>query len=234
MTIAASEYYNLEFMHAEISKIYHRFGKFYVLNSGLQRPEPTSSVPSGAKPAVSEPDLDRARFYFRHAAELDRQNAPALNDLGYVQLLTGQIAESKGAFEKSLAIDPNQQRARYNLAFIALDLDPAESIRLLTEALRMPKWQGSQLAQDHADILYQRACARTKLGKSVSGKERKEQFELAMNDLETAFKNPNRSVVELKHALCGKNHRTIDPDLAPLKDDADVKQRFQKLRDDNC
>jgi tetratricopeptide (TPR) repeat protein len=246
MTVAASEYFNLRSMRHDISRIYHRFGKFHVLHSRLPKPEPTSiaSLPAAATGApaepVSEQDLGWARFYFNRAVELDQQNAMALNDLGYLELVSKRYEQAGQAFEKSLKIDPTQQRARYNLAYLELIKEPegdfVRGIRLLTEALKLPCWQGDQPAQGFADILYQRACMLSRLGGKSSGPEQTDRFQRAVADLETAFKRPDRDYLELKKALCGKDGKGIDPDLAPLAKLADqaTKDRFEAIRTECC
>jgi tetratricopeptide (TPR) repeat protein len=95
--------------------------------------------------------LQRSLFYLELAIHLDPTNVGALNDRGYIALRIYQTENRDEAlrfYTESVAADPKQQRARYNMAWIYhKNGNYAESIATVTEALSKIKWQ---LASDKA------------------------------------------------------------------------------------
>jgi tetratricopeptide (TPR) repeat protein len=273
-TMAGSEYFDLRSLSEEASEIYHSLGNFYALKSKPASPKtaPVGASPARAASRLSrllghvtsistasssaalsadiskrlaEEDLARSRFYLHKAIELNPQNTVALNDFGYLELeIAKHPNDAKPYFEKSLARDPNQQRARYNLATmeitqLAASTGPTEAltraVQWLAEALAMPRWQGTETAgRYNADILYNRACAYARTGERAStSQEKHARFEQAMADLETSFARPDRDHETLKKGFCPETGNT-DADLEALASHPGFQHRFKKLRMEVC
>ncbi|TCJ17973.1 tetratricopeptide repeat protein [Parasulfuritortus cantonensis] len=66
--------------------------------------------------ASKQGDFNAALQALNRAAELDPTNAVVLNDLGYVQLLTSQMADAGFNLHKATELDPQDTRAGANLA----------------------------------------------------------------------------------------------------------------------
>lgn len=164
---AALEPFNLRAMRKEASEIYHGLGNFYGLK---YRTEKEENRKDESKPAPIEDDKERARFYLEKSLSVDGTNVAAMNDRTFFAL---NIDPSEGEHKKaeqlcatSLKLDPEQQRARYNLAYLehTVHSNYRLSNDLLTEALAKTKWQLDQPARRRFSILYNRACARCRLG----------------------------------------------------------------------
>ncbi len=161
-----------------ISEIYHGFGNFYGLRFGLREKDSRKQ---------HQEELDRSRFYLDLAIHYNPENSGALNDRGYVALeLEGDNVKAKECFEESLKFDPEQQRARYDLALIEhQDKGYASAAALLSKAMEKKHWQGNLGARYRPSLLYNRACAYAQLGnmkKDVD--QRKKDFDKALEDLQ--------------------------------------------------
>jgi tetratricopeptide (TPR) repeat protein len=170
-TVASLEYFDLRStrdMRQTTSEIYHGLGNYY----GLKY------VSDGK---VHTEDREKSRFYLDRAIRHDRQNTGALNDRAFLALYLDappKYADAKQLFSKSLEADSEQQRARYNLAYLEhSDKNYRRAGQLLTEALSMKRWQNKLPARNRNDILYNRGCAYARLGEP----------EEALKDLEEVF-----------------------------------------------
>jgi tetratricopeptide (TPR) repeat protein len=185
-TMSASEYFNLRSFKKMTAEIYHGLGNFYALRCASE---------THLNELAAKDDRERARFYLDRALYLDDMNVGALNDRGYLSFALDdppQPADAKTYYEISLKVGPNQQRARYNLALIKHQSKPPDyehSIRLLTEALEIPRWQEQPDPRRVPDILYNRACSRTRLAERKGGEEQTSLLKDALADLKTAFDN---------------------------------------------
>lgn len=164
-----------------VSEIYHGFGNFYGLRYLFH------DDGSGAKDGKQR---DRARLYLDLAVRYDSLNSGALNDRGYLALELEEVSDTvkaKSCFEASLKSDPEQQRARYDLALIAHRAkDYATAVALETEAMTKQHWQGNIPARYQSSLLYNRACAYSKLGITKTEKaEKKKCFDSAVADLKS-------------------------------------------------
>ena len=175
-TVAAFEYYDLERIpkvRLTASEIYHGLGNFYGLRFVLE--------------SHLEEDKERSRFYLDRAIFYNPENVGALNDRGFLAMNLDKppdFAKARKTFTESLAADPGQQRARYNLAYVehVEKGNYARSKQLLSEALEKKAWQNGSPARHRASILYNRACAYARLGESdVSQKQN--YFDKALADL---------------------------------------------------
>jgi hypothetical protein len=169
-TVAALVYFDLQRaddIRRTVSEIYHGLGNFYGLKYHWE--------------GKQDDDKERARFYLERAIHHDSENAGALNDRGYLAVYLDDPpdeAKAKVLFGKSLKADPEQQRARYNLAYIEhAEGNYRRSEELLSEALIMKHWQNGSPARNRDSILYNRACAYARLG----------ELQKAMADLEAVF-----------------------------------------------
>jgi len=61
-------------------------------------------------------ELGKALLACEKAAEMDRQSALTLNDLGLIQFQLGRFPEAKRSFERVIAMDPALAVAHHNLA----------------------------------------------------------------------------------------------------------------------
>jgi tetratricopeptide (TPR) repeat protein len=176
--VASFEFFDLRHARRTVSEIYHGLGNFYGLRFDHENKH---------SKAICE-DLERARFYLNRAIGEDRSNIAALND----RALLAQTVESppdlrqaRELFQQSLAVDPGQQRARYNLAILAhQDGNYAESEALLSEALKQSRWQDAPFPARLADLHYNRACGRVRLAEAQSNAvEREKWLTKAMEDI---------------------------------------------------
>ncbi len=169
-TVAALVYFDLQrasHIRRTVSEIYHGLGNFYGLKYQWE--------------GKQEDDKQRARFYLERAIRHDSENSGALNDRGYLAVYLDDppdYTRAKALFSKSLEADPEQQRARYNLAYIEhAEGNYHRSQELLSDALLTSRWQNESPARNRNSILYNRACAYARLG----------ELEKAVVDLEEVF-----------------------------------------------
>ncbi len=180
-TVASLECFDLQrnpHIRGTISEIYHGLGNFY----GLKY------VADGRR---QNEDKERARFYLNRAISHDSENSGALNDCGLYALQIEDPPDLKLArkrFNESLGADSDQQRATYNLAWIEQEegnLSRGED--LLSHALGMTKWQ-KNLPPRIGSILYNRACARARLGaRETDTTKRGEWLSKSLDDLNATF-----------------------------------------------
>jgi hypothetical protein len=164
--IAALEPFDLRSVRRDVSEIFHGLGNFYGLKYSTEKEEKKKEP---QKPAPLDDDKERSRFYLERSLSQDPINVGALNDRVFFALnIDPGPEEYKKALDlcqASLKSDPEQQRARYNLALLehTFKKDYRRSEELLTEALDRKTWQLERPAGHHFSILYNRACARARL-----------------------------------------------------------------------
>lgn len=193
-----------------VSEIYHGFGNFYGLRYLFH---------DDGKGAKDGKQRDRARLYLDLAVRYDPQNSGALNDRGYLALELEQVSDTvkaKWCFEESLKFDPEQQRARYDLALIEhREKDYASAVALLAEAMKKRHWQGKIAARYRSSLLYNQACAYAKLGNTKTEKEQKKKnFDNAIEDLKAL--DPLWRDEEPKFPEYFRDDIEPDGDLRPL------------------
>jgi archaellum component FlaC len=178
--IAALEPFDLGPVRKEVSGIFHGLGNFYGVR---YKTEKEKKEKGAGKPAPLEDDKERSRFYLDRSLRQDSKNVGAINDRVFFALNIDpnpqELSNARDLCHSSLSLDPEQQRARYNLAFIVhtIEKDYQQSVALLTEALSKTKWQLNEPARHYFSILYNRACAQARLGETDS----------ALSDLEKAI-----------------------------------------------
>lgn len=219
-TVAALEYFDLRrvrHIRQTASEIYHGLGNFYGLKYASEDKQ-------------SEEDKDRSRFYLDRAIRHDPENSGALNDRGFLAANLDRppdYQKAREVFIRSLELDPEQQRARYNLAYVEhAEKNYARSEQLLSEALDKKRWQTKLPARHRDSILYNRACARTRLGELSSSRKR-DYLDKAIVDLEAVF--PVGPVYSPELVTSFKNDIQPGEDLALLTLDEPWKTRIATL-----
>jgi tetratricopeptide (TPR) repeat protein len=160
--------------------------------------EPDIAIPEIAHrllnlpPAVywGDEDKERARFYLDRSIHHNPENSGAYNDRGFLAANLDDPPDyqtARAVFSKSLAVDAEQQRARYNLAYIEhAAKNYGRSVELLTEALEKKWWQGKLAPRHRPSILYNRACGYARLGESDTA-QRQAWFSKAVADLREVY-----------------------------------------------
>lgn len=183
-TVAGLEFFDLRTIRKDVSKIFDGLGNFYALK---KKYEGSHSLPA---------DLERCQFYLDRARKVDQENIAAWNDTAFVALVLESpmnLQKVRDCCTNSLRIDPNQQRARYNLAIaehISENFPIAES--LLTEALNLERWQEKHYPPRMHNLYYNRACARSRMAgaEDISRPDREKLLEEALTDIHKAFEEP--------------------------------------------
>lgn len=227
-TVAALECFNLRAVPGLVqtaSEIYHGLGNFY----GLKYKDEAKSDDE-TKPDAST--KERSRFYLMRAISYDDQNTGALNDLAFFALsIEGNpdLALARKYLEESLAIDADQQRAAYDLAWIEQDeknFPAAED--LLSKALEMKKWQRGP-ARNLGSIRYNRACARARQAQAELDPIQRENWaNKALADLEETFAVPQRPY-NPETVICFLKDIQADGDLILLASDERWKGQITQL-----
>ena len=200
---AVLEPFNLRAMRKEASEIYHGLGNFYGVKYRTEKEENEKDT---SKPAPIEDDKERARFYLDKSLTVDGTNVAAMNDRTFFALNIdssgGELKKAEQLCATSLKLDPKQQRARYNLAYLehTVHSNYRLSNDLLTEAVAKTKWQLDEPARRRYSIYYNRACARCRMG----------DMDGAIIDLEEAIPAAMPSEAALK--------KQFVEDIAKLKD----------------
>ncbi|PYP89099.1 MAG: hypothetical protein DMG65_14085 [Candidatus Angelobacter sp. Gp1-AA117] len=178
---AAFEFFETHSLRAEISGIYRGLGNFYARKF-------KQDSAANPQPSTLQDDKDRALFYLNYAIQQDDKNSNALNDRGYFALEIEQPAQpvkAKGDFLSSLKANPEQQRARYNLALIEHRAGNFnESIRIIDLALEKKNWQEEPIPERVPDLRYNRACSLACAARQVQGTKQDAHLESAMSELE--------------------------------------------------
>lgn len=87
--------------------------------------------------AFERRDFAGALNEFGSAARVDPDNPSAWSSLGATYMLLGRREEARGAYDRSLTIDPSDWRTRYNFGlFFARCGDSAEALHHLTLAIQ--------------------------------------------------------------------------------------------------
>jgi len=159
-------------------------------------------------------DPARARFYLNRAATLAPEDFETANELGALALEEGlpDYSEARKHFEASLAAEPNQKRAKYGLALVAMaegDLDSAQG--LLESAVETGEWEVSPNPRKAALVHYALARVLARRARQEPAGHRAAYLIRATQELQTAFAHPSRQLDDMLS-------RDIedDGDLAPL------------------
>lgn len=198
-SVAYFEFLDVRPLRKEISEIYRSLGKFYGAHGASMRKEIDHLRDAEDTAAIVARMRDdnrrsfyRARLYLEKALQVNPENFSALNDLGYLLHRDLEMpAEAEKLYDRSLDVQPRQQRARYNLAVMYMDraekdrdrADYQRAERLLSEALRESNWQMDPVRERVADIRYNRACCWSRLAEGVSDTSRERLLDRASADL---------------------------------------------------
>jgi len=180
-TVAGFDVLDLEYIREDASRIYRMLGSFY----SAKYEHENSEQQAKPAPAPDPLDIERARFYLLRSTEHDPADVVALNEIGYLEVVvSGEAERARDALEKSLQLDPGQQRARYYLSITehtkASELGRRgdsvkarqgyeRSATLLTEALALKRWQTDEGPHHYRrSILYNLSCARARLAELES------------------------------------------------------------------
>jgi len=231
-SVSALEIFNVKPFSDQISGIFHGLGSFYALK-----------YEHGGR--GTREDRERSIFYLEKAVALDGKNVKALNDRGYLALRIDAQPDydtAKKYLKQSLGIDDDQQRPRYNLAYIAhMQKDYKESVAQITEALDRHKWQVSPYAPRRLDLYYQRACSYVRLGINPDSNAVKvDYFEFAVKDLKVIAEHPDTDWKGILEAFCGTKEIVGDKDnggdlyplIAPEYTSGNAQEKLNKTREE--
>jgi hypothetical protein len=196
---------HLNWAEKRIAILYQGLGKFYSAWYEVERGRAAQSVAlmsHGGLPIPVEDLAVRAFFYLERSIERDPKNFSALNDFA---LACADLAElppersgdrqeefakrAQSNWTRSLALEPRQQRARYNLAALTADQGKIEeAIVMLVDALKYRNWQNEPNPLRTKDVHYNLACYRSQVGAKHESQQTEWQSLLnaAVADLEKA------------------------------------------------
>jgi tetratricopeptide (TPR) repeat protein len=203
-SIAAFEFFTLQPFSEDASRIFTMLGSYYSRKYTRENSEYLKVANTGGtKP--DRADISRARMYLSRAREIAPKSISPLNELGYLEVVvTGDSEKAAPFLEISLALYPDQQRARYYLAIVEhirgsearTRGNKAEAIKhyqisvdQLTTALTLNQWQAvEEPGRYRRAIHYNRACARARLGELADDElTRTKLFREAIEDLNKTF-----------------------------------------------
>jgi tetratricopeptide (TPR) repeat protein len=184
-TVAGLEFFDLRSIRKDVSKIYDGLGNFYALKFQHEAP------------GNMREDLERCRFYLDRAKSVDEENIAAWNDIAFVAIVLESPTnwqKARESSERSLRVDSSQQRARYNLSIVEHNSgNYSTSEGLLTDALKLERWQEDRYPRRIHNLYYNRACARSRRAEETTLDEssRGELLEAAFKDLKEALSQPS-------------------------------------------
>ena len=213
-------------------EVYRRLGRFYraLFEREKKRMKARGTPLSARRKAPADCSsaemmayalFDRAEFYIDHLLRKDSDNFAALNEKAILmQEIDGsdRSPRAREYFERSIENNSRQQRALYWLGYIQMDSsDERELIaaeKTFTRALAQDLWEHDKSSPERkADLFYNRACVRAKLGLSASRragaapKEADTWADRAIDDLVQCSTAPSSSFLE-----------SLLEDIAPNRD----------------
>jgi tetratricopeptide (TPR) repeat protein len=174
--------------------------------------------------------LERARVYI-DLAYPDAKHFVRLNEEAIIEWerVGSDKEKARELLNESLKRQPRQQRAHYWLSILNHVSESYEAAEdELTKALCEENWEAFKNPEKRLDILYNRACARSRLGeRSPETEVQKNYADLATKDLLLACPGPNK--MSLKFFL---NDTKPGGDLAWLetKKPEDVKRALRRVK----
>ena len=156
---------NVPKLAKRLGRSFRGLGCFYTskfLDAGGRRLRPGDELGQWVARQAQD-DLERARFYLRLAIKRNDQDFAAMNMLGYIALeclRPPDPDEARWQFRSSHDIQPNQQRAHFNLANIAynIDHDHNAAIGFYREALVADQWEHDPRPENVFYIKLNLAC----------------------------------------------------------------------------
>ncbi|MGA3326436.1 MAG: hypothetical protein ABSF45_18345 [Terriglobia bacterium] len=223
-TVGSFEFFNLDPFRDDASKIYQLLGSFHshkwLIEKKLEKEIEKATGNNKETGIKADPaDVHWARFYLGRSydlkkKDLNKDDVATLNEMGDFEVrVTSEWNLARDHLTRSLGLDSKQQRPRYFLSIVehftgdtergkgnaqAAQSHYAESVRLLTAAFEMNRWQQEDQAgrSRSADFLkrtvcymhYNRACARARLAELETDPTRQSKLrEDAVEDLKSAF-----------------------------------------------
>jgi hypothetical protein len=196
---------HLNWTEKRIAILYQGLGKFYSAWYEVERAKTAKTVAlmsHGGLPIPVEDLAVRAFFYLERSVQRDPKNFSALNDFALACADLSDLPPERSGdrpeefaqraqsnWTRSLALEPRQQRARYNLAALTADQGKVEeAIPQLVEALKYRNWQNEPNPLRSKDVHYNLACYRSKLGATRESQKMDWQTlrNAAVTDLEKA------------------------------------------------
>jgi tetratricopeptide (TPR) repeat protein len=202
--LALFEFLNIQDFREDASQAYRGIGSYYGRKFGYD----------GAKGQGHDDDYQSAQFYLDKAVAT-HENVRTLNDRGALAMtpIKTDFQKAEECFEQSHLIDPDHQRALYNLAIIWHRRGKAcsdqravqdavnafdKSIQHSSQALTLKRWQKIKETPYQADLRYNRACAYTRLASIDPGRTeallKKATADLKHPDLVKAFEEKNEQL----------------------------------------
>jgi hypothetical protein len=167
----------------QLSEIYRLLGVFY----GSRY----SDACIRGDPPVSD-DLDRARFYFDRAIEINPDNYLAYSHAGHFTMYFRDrvlATESRNYFRLAAALNTAAQKPLLNLALLELHAfeDIGSCLSAVSEAFRRNEWELPGSAPKNHHCNYIRACALSKQTASIAhATEQFSLYEEVLSSLEEA------------------------------------------------
>ncbi len=209
----------------QLSEIYRLLGLFYGSRYSVAK----------AKHAESgRADLDRSRFYFDRAIQLNPKNYFAYSHAGYFTLYFDdrELAErSREYFRQAAVVGPTKQSPLINTALLCLNSfnDPEESIRCVDGAQGRPEWEKDGSAPKPQHCYYVRACALAAIARRTTDAAAKHKvLRSAIEQLENATLAGDEWI-----RACFNGDTQTEPDRTATFDeieaDLTLLPRFQKV-----
>lgn len=207
-----------------LSNLYRKLGKLCRARYEWTKTPPTVADPKtqgvsasqASKPEDSDLHslIDRAKLYANRSLEHNPDNFGTLTDLAVYWDLSagGQGDEPFQKIRESLRIQPVQQRAHYQRGLFLLKRgrsaerrNRAEAVNLYkdcvqacSDALGQSVWEIAPLPAGRLDLLYNRACARSRHASlEVDPKSKNDLGQLAWLDLLEACPGPDESNLKI-------------------------------------
>jgi tetratricopeptide (TPR) repeat protein len=168
---------------AQLSEIYRLLGLFYGSRYFSSRAKDKGAT---------QTDLDRGRFYFDRAIQLDPKNYFAYSHAGYFTQYfddPGLAARSREYLRQAAVVGSTKQSPLVNLALLALQVfgDPDESLKCIEAALQRTEWEKGGSSPKNHHCYYVRACAlAARARKAPDAAAKRKMIESALEQLENA------------------------------------------------
>lgn len=102
--------------------------------------------------ASRQGDTTAALVALARANQLAPTSAAILNDLGYAQLLAGQLDDARLSLHKASELDPKNSRAGANLALLYVVIGQADKAQSIMNWYQLPEVQRQEITRKAGDI----------------------------------------------------------------------------------
>ncbi|MGA2742468.1 MAG: hypothetical protein ABSG65_34150 [Bryobacteraceae bacterium] len=117
-----------------------------------------------------EADFERALYYCTLVYKMPDRDISALNELGWLHMMVEMppnLKMARALFNDSLAAEPKQQRALYNLGYLVFDPEDvaklAEARGYFERAAKIENWEKTPNEDSKSRVYYNLACAYSRL-----------------------------------------------------------------------